>query len=438
MYCSQGNKCKEHTKLKGFTLIELIVVMAIIAVLVLLAAPRFLGYTKDADIVAMQQDVKVLSDTVEIYQVNEDAWPVIEGADSTYIGYGGLGNIYPLDESKLEGSIKNMKGDFNDYGVATDGKYRGQVFHLKGVEGKGDELVFGGNVKITDYSARPKPQTELGLNLVKNGDGSYGDNTNFKQFKYSSNLDDNGPALYIDKDVGTIIVGQDEFIPVEPELTYNFKYHIKSNIPSGNSAYGMVRAYDIDKLEIRDYHHIYKEGTTTTLAKPLKRGDRKIYLTDTTNWLNETSTVNNHQKAIIFWNYTDKTGYTYPIHTYSRNYSPRNLWDNGGIDYEENTITLRNEWPSNAKEYPAGTKLSNSSDGNNFKYVTGGIHEVPNTWLKKQGFITGIDYSGNNNLNSFPPGTKYMKAGWILNYNRDNPASVHLSDISITIEQSAK
>lgn len=33
---------------KAFTLIELIVVMTIIAILVLLAAPSFLNYTKDA------------------------------------------------------------------------------------------------------------------------------------------------------------------------------------------------------------------------------------------------------------------------------------------------------------------------------------------------------------------------------------------------------
>ena len=35
-------------KKKGFTLIELIVVMAVIAILVLLAIPRLLNYTKDA------------------------------------------------------------------------------------------------------------------------------------------------------------------------------------------------------------------------------------------------------------------------------------------------------------------------------------------------------------------------------------------------------
>ena len=62
---------------KGFTLIELIVVMAVIGILVLLAAPKFLGYTKDANVTAMQSDAKVLSNAALMYNIDNEVFPVV-------------------------------------------------------------------------------------------------------------------------------------------------------------------------------------------------------------------------------------------------------------------------------------------------------------------------------------------------------------------------
>ena len=66
-------------KNRGFTLIELIVVMAVIAVLVLLAVPRFMGQTEKAKMAQIQNDVKVaemkvseeLIDGTDVF----DGWP---------------------------------------------------------------------------------------------------------------------------------------------------------------------------------------------------------------------------------------------------------------------------------------------------------------------------------------------------------------------------
>jgi prepilin-type N-terminal cleavage/methylation domain-containing protein len=51
---------KMHSKSKGFSLIELIVVIAIIGVLVMLAAPKLMGFTERAQEARIQSDVKVM------------------------------------------------------------------------------------------------------------------------------------------------------------------------------------------------------------------------------------------------------------------------------------------------------------------------------------------------------------------------------------------
>lgn len=62
---------------KGITLIELIVVMAILAILVTLGAPRFLGYTKDAGVTAMKADASIIEGASYQYALeNDDQWPV--------------------------------------------------------------------------------------------------------------------------------------------------------------------------------------------------------------------------------------------------------------------------------------------------------------------------------------------------------------------------
>lgn len=65
-------------KKRGFTLIELIVVMVIIGILVGLATPKYLNYTKDAHVTALQQDAKVLQNVTLAYNVkNNGAVPVV-------------------------------------------------------------------------------------------------------------------------------------------------------------------------------------------------------------------------------------------------------------------------------------------------------------------------------------------------------------------------
>jgi type IV pilus assembly protein PilA len=50
---------------KGFTLIELIVVMVILAILIMIAVPAFLNYTRDAQFTRLCNDARILTDVAE-------------------------------------------------------------------------------------------------------------------------------------------------------------------------------------------------------------------------------------------------------------------------------------------------------------------------------------------------------------------------------------
>lgn len=111
---------------KGFTLIELLVVIAILGILVLLAAPRFLRYTKDANVATMQADVKVLSNAALVYNTeNEGAWPIDSKTPvATVTQDGKMFDVFAIDEGKLSSQVQSIKNDYSDYGIAIDSEVR--------------------------------------------------------------------------------------------------------------------------------------------------------------------------------------------------------------------------------------------------------------------------------------------------------------------------
>ena len=103
---------KRLRKNKAFTLIELIVVIAVLGILVLLAASRFLGYTEDAKLVQIQNDVKVVENALEIELID----------DPNYIANKGWVSI-PLETMNgyvEEGSLFDTKGNVDE---ELDGKF---------------------------------------------------------------------------------------------------------------------------------------------------------------------------------------------------------------------------------------------------------------------------------------------------------------------------
>lgn len=142
---------KKLNNKRGFTLIELIVVMAIIGILVMLAAPKFLGYTKDAHVASMKADAKVLSNAALIYNIEEEGkWPVTE-EEVTDLPEGITGTAKKLDKAELNEHIKNLKNDFEDYVLIIDGEHEGEVIYPKGAEERdGKTTWYGVNIKVEE------------------------------------------------------------------------------------------------------------------------------------------------------------------------------------------------------------------------------------------------------------------------------------------------
>ena len=151
---------------KGFTLIELIVVIAILGILVSLAAPRFLEHIKDAQKVTMQADAKVLSNAALVYNIEKEAWPVAdytviatitqgEGEDAEEI------NVVAIDKDKIADQIQSLKGKVSDYGIVTDeGSRQGSVYHLDGVEDRDGDKHYGVDLVDVAFDEEGNPVTE--------------------------------------------------------------------------------------------------------------------------------------------------------------------------------------------------------------------------------------------------------------------------------------
>jgi hypothetical protein len=302
------------------------------------------------------------------------------------------------------------------------------------------ELTIGGGAETAgsvDESFVFNPETNGKHNLVRNGDGSEGDNSNFTSFTYDAEdhpWNTEGSFL---NDGGYINTNSVDLIKVNVDHTYDISAVCKgSDGTSGdydpaNKQYAGIRPFDIDGNYIDAYYvQRYPGSALTTLAAQLNPGDSTMQLTDASGWYNATSNYRN----FCWWPYTNAQGYTYPDWTYSRNFSGTNAWPAGGIS--GNVVTLTSTWSGNI--LPAGTPVKNvySAYGSYTYCIKVGTAATEDVWTKET-YGSGklkkqvSDTDGVASFNEFRYGTEYVRINFLCNYPSTTPMATRWADIKL-------
>lgn len=67
-----------RSKKRGFTLIEIMVVVVIMGILAALVVPKLMGRTDDARIIAAKQDIATLMQGLKLYKLDNQRYPTTE------------------------------------------------------------------------------------------------------------------------------------------------------------------------------------------------------------------------------------------------------------------------------------------------------------------------------------------------------------------------
>jgi len=145
---------KQIKNKKGFTLIELIVVMTIIGILVLLAVPKFRGYTQQAKLTGIKNNTKVLETASERYYIDNQDWPRVSNIAYTADQIGtfaqeitdktgqvvileATGSYYDVDYTKLQTYAKKQSDNIH-YILQNP---VGEVYYLKNLTKAGEDRL---------------------------------------------------------------------------------------------------------------------------------------------------------------------------------------------------------------------------------------------------------------------------------------------------------
>lgn len=99
---------KEVPGQKGFTLLEIIVVVAIIAILAAYIAPKVAGRVDDARISKAKSDIRVLESSLELYKLDNFVYPSTEQGLSALVNKPSGDNVKNWREG---GYIKKLNKD---------------------------------------------------------------------------------------------------------------------------------------------------------------------------------------------------------------------------------------------------------------------------------------------------------------------------------------
>ncbi len=109
--CATCRKHYDHAHDAGFTLVELLVVLAIIGLIAALAAPQVLRYLGKARVDTTQAQIKNIAGALELYYLESGKYPPSETGLSVLISAPGDGSIWNGPYLKNEAALKDAWGN---------------------------------------------------------------------------------------------------------------------------------------------------------------------------------------------------------------------------------------------------------------------------------------------------------------------------------------
>ena len=119
-------------KKKGFTILEILVVLAVLAILIGIAVPRIKGMQEQANITKAKSELKTIQTAIESYYINKGSYPDTSDTIAAYIlATSGIPQI--LSEALLDPF--NPNGSEYSYFLHDNDKY--YVVYSVGMDGLG-------------------------------------------------------------------------------------------------------------------------------------------------------------------------------------------------------------------------------------------------------------------------------------------------------------
>jgi general secretion pathway protein G len=132
---------------RGFTLIEILVVVMILGLLISLAAPRLIGRTDDAKVVKARADIAGIETALNMYKIDAGSYPTSDQGLEALVEEPTRGDT-PRNWRQAMERVPNDPWDF-PYQYASDG--RSYVIRSLGADGKEGGEGYDADIDSRDF-----------------------------------------------------------------------------------------------------------------------------------------------------------------------------------------------------------------------------------------------------------------------------------------------